>query len=1117
MSLYNPLHLLPLPPQALDVKPVATSVHVDSYSDVLWVGTSSGLVSALCTPLALTRYVQFPAHGANTGVFMPTGTGRGVKQIRVTDREVWTLTEGGVGGRRRGGAPKWTVSDSTRSLRSMTPNPTNSHEVLAGGTGQMLLANTSRGEVVRRVDPPNPIVHLAPLQRNVVSSSLNGQVTILDPRTGFKPASNIAPVRAHTGGLNGADAHGYIVCTWGWTHMSGHPMPDPMVKLYDVRTLRALPPISFAAGPAFCLVHPTDPSKLLISSQTGMLQVVDMADSGASTLQQLHVNSYITSMTLSPGGDYLAFGDGDGQLHLWTTHETGERAMTMDDGSLLLPPFNGYDGVKPEWPDPVDPPPSINWSDETPLNLIGMPYYDEPLLSNFPPADYAPITSPFFNPPEPIPPSVLSTMKMVDFVGYASNPKELRGKRYVVTARPGAGKRATGKAVGRRDSAPRFRSEKDRKAQQSVSLDIDEETVPYGQMPKFYRKVEIKYSKFGVEDFDFDFYNRTEFSGLETDILNSYTNSLLQALHYIGPIRAVAKAHICVDCKKEHCLLCEAGFLFRMLEDARGINCQASNFSRAFSATPQASALGLMDEGDKVTSPYGSMIQSFNRWLLSTFSTEAVVNGDSFDIRPPSLANLSISPTSAIDQVLGIDMRTTNTCHACGFVASRDSTLHVVDLIYPKKPSEAPPLAELLRSSIVRETTQKATCSNCKRFELMTSTRLLAGGLPPVLSINAMVSSPEILELWRDHIAGKEVRRYLPHSVSFAPSHDGDLLSGEETVTYELKALVVQIQESAEHAAHLISFVKVPATEDAESTWIMLNDFSVRPVTEEEVFSFPGTWKTPAVLLFERVDSTQVLDLDKLPKQLSTDGLFKDVSIAWNRRKNMIKHKPLQPDELPQPGTMIAIDAEFVALQQEEMEFRSDGTKNILRPSHMSLARVSVLRGQGAQEGTPFIDDYIHTSEAVVDYLTEFSGIKNGDLDPNNSPHTLVPLKVAYKKLRLLVDLGCIFIGHGLSKDFRTINIFVPPEQVMDTVKLYTVPGRHRKLSLRFLTWFLLKKDIQTHTHDSIEDARYALLLYKLWKSFEEDGRFEDVMEDIFVAGQRLVRYLTTLDPLPFL
>lgn len=39
------------------------------------------------------------------------------------------------------------------------------------------------------------------------------------------------------------------------------------------------------------------------------------------------------------------------------------------------------------------------------------------------------------------------------------------------------------------------------------------------------------------------------------------------------------------------------------------------------------------------------------------------------------------------------------------------------------------------------------------------------------------------------------------------------------------------------------------------------------------------------------------------------------------------------------------------------------------------------------------------------------------------SHHTLVPGKVAYKKLRLLVDLGCVFIGHGLNKDFRIISM----------------------------------------------------------------------------------------------
>jgi len=72
----------------------------------------------------------------------------------------------------------------------------------------------------------------------------------------------------------------------------------------------------------------------------------------------------------------------------------------------------------------------------------------------------------------------------------------------------------------------------------------------------------------------------------------------------------------------------------------------------------------------------------------------------------------------------------------------------------------------------------------------------------------------------------------------------------------------------------------------------------------------------------------------------------------------------------------VAIDAEFVSMQQEETEFRSDGTKKVIRPARLSLARVSVLRGDGPKAGLPFIDDHIHTSEVIVDYLTEYSGIE---------------------------------------------------------------------------------------------------------------------------------------------
>ena len=93
------------------------------------------------------------------------------------------------------------------------------------------------------------------------------------------------------------------------------------------------------------------------------------------------------------------------------------------------------------------------------------------------------------------------------------------------------------------------------------------------------------------------------------------------------------------------------------------------------------------------------------------------------------------------------------------------------------------------------------------------------------------------------------------------------------------------------------------------------------------------------------------------------------------------------------------------------------------------------------------------------------------------------------------------YLRHVLTRS----DIYVPPSQVLDTVNLYTSEDHKRKLSLRFLSWFLLKKDIQTASHDSIEDARYALLLYKLWEDFKRDGRLADVMDDIFFEGHKLV------------
>jgi PAB-dependent poly(A)-specific ribonuclease subunit 2 len=149
------------------------------------------------------------------------------------------------------------------------------------------------------------------------------------------------------------------------TNRKGHPLPDPLIRLYDIRTLRPLPPVSFPAGPGFCRLHPSDSSKLVIASQQGMLQTYDMAQgSDSNVFSQLDVSSYVTSMALSNYGDYLAFGDAEGQLHIWTTHDIGDDARD-GSGRLKLPPFHYDGGVGVEWPDQIEPPKPFSVEDRT--------------------------------------------------------------------------------------------------------------------------------------------------------------------------------------------------------------------------------------------------------------------------------------------------------------------------------------------------------------------------------------------------------------------------------------------------------------------------------------------------------------------------------------------------------------------------------------------------------------------------------------------------------------------------------------------------------------------------------------------------------------------------------
>jgi PAB-dependent poly(A)-specific ribonuclease subunit 2 len=913
----------------------------------------------------------------------------------------------------------------TLRLASMCFSPSASSDIIAGGastsaliSGQVgsddvvLCLNSGTGSIIRKSPSEAPVSHIRRSGKYICAGNMAGHIQLRDPRT-----LNIEHrLHAHPGGLIDMQADGHHLYSVGWTIRLGHPVPEPMVKVHDLRNMRAMVPVPFAAqgGPSLLAIHPKLSSTIIVAAPSGQFQIVDINNLGEASFHQVTTSSYLTSMSISQSADFIAFGEADGSVRLWASSQEANH-------------FNAFSTNPLEMPDVVDAPAPVNWTTETSLSSIGLPYYDSMLLSSIPYNDYTSEASPLFNPPKKLDQTVLKSMRTVDNISYASLPRHLKGKRNVVSGLGPGGVSAGGAAKSaangrkleerRRVGIPLFRSEREREAAKRLAEGINE---PYnsetaidpgtaatasGTMPDYYQVKTIQYSKFGVEDFDFGFYNQTKYSGLETHIQNSYANAYLQALHYLVPFRNLAKSHIVEmglsgqmkrGCQKDNCLLCQAGFLFQMLEDAQGANCQATNFLRAFGASDRAGSLGLMDKDDSPSADvsYSNLIQTFNRFMLDVvaFEVEAAAEVE----KQKRDSNQQAAATEIVSKLFCNTVSTKHTCATCSHTTTRNSASLVVDLIYPRKalsnereiPSD---FATVFKASLVRETQTKATCRSCHTpMTIIRSKRMLptTQELPQALSINCAVNTGEQLRCWMD--GANSSRSYLPPMISINVQGDDVTIrelrqEGEQereskrgSAIYTLRSMVVQVQADQD-IPHLVAIVKVPASKDAdnqEDQWYLFNDFLVQSISSQEALSFPASWKVPAVLLWERIDKT-VVDLSLKTSEIDLDLLCQDLSISAHRNLSLKRHTPLLSSELPlQAGTIVAIDSEFVALNQEELELSSDGTRRLIRPSRLTLARVSVLRGDGEKEGEAFVDDYIWTKEDVVDYLTQFSGIK---------------------------------------------------------------------------------------------------------------------------------------------
>jgi len=143
-----------------------------------------------------------------------------------------------------------------------------------------------------------------------------------------------------------------------------------------------------------------------------------------------------------------------------------------------------------------------------------------------------------------------------------------------------------------------------------------------------------------------------------------------------------------------------------------------------------------------------------------------------------------------------------------------------------------------------------------------------------------------------------------------------------------------------------------------------------------------------------------------------------------------------------------------------------------------ALARCSIVDF----DGKVLYDEIVKPKGFVTDFRTKYSGIRKSDLRKENDVVTFEECQTAVAKILK----GKILVGHAIHNDMDVLLLSHPRKDIRDTsrykpyMKRNNNVGKYRPSSLKDLTSIYLNKTIQEGEHDSVEDARCAVMLYKL-------------------------------------
>ena len=209
---------------------------------------------------------------------------------------------------------------------------------------------------------------------------------------------------------------------------------------------------------------------------------------------------------------------------------------------------------------------------------------------------------------------------------------------------------------------------------------------------------------------------------------------------------------------------------------------------------------------------YSDMIQSFHRFLIDLLCKE----GNYYSHNPAIVPNPAIIPSgnktsshfaAPVTQLLAFEAKQVIVCRSCKAKRCKETVTHILELVYPKAVSGIAPsqrqaiqiliysqnpaistastteFETIVRDSLIRASTYKATCSTCVQTVTFDSRKAIPSKvLPPILAMNTCIYQPGIAshKLWLDTRQGTLLKPFI----EIRGQVDG--VDDEEVVQYEL-------------------------------------------------------------------------------------------------------------------------------------------------------------------------------------------------------------------------------------------------------------------------------------------------------------------------------------------